>query len=271
MMSQNNINNNNIFVLSFSDSLDGLNSINPSDTVDIKNINNDIVSSYSTEKDTNNLTSVFNKSQIESILPIDHENLKILGRKRKDDETPSAHNKFSNDIIRKKIKTLIIKELQRFINRKIVEIYGNDAGEGMVRKRLMKLSGEKNSNTLEFMREFLNKTLLNIFSENVTSRIIHYSKDTNIKVINDLINDKNEQRSSYFKGLFNITFLDCLRYFRGENVCIEYLKGLSRFSHYKRKNEVKLGKDYIEHLSGYLYNYEKNIFKNQEKDQKIYK
>jgi hypothetical protein len=262
MSSQDNINN-----ISKSDinSLDDLKSMNPSDKLDNESINN-IAPFSNFGKDTNFFTTEFDKDQIKNILPIYPENSKKLGRKRKDDETPSAHNKFSNDIIRKKIKTLIIKELQSFINRKIVEIYGEDAGEGMVRKRLMKLSGEQNSNTLEFMKEFLNKTLLNIFSGNVTSGLIHYSKDTNIKLINDLINDKIEQRSSYFKGLFNITFLDCLKYFRGENVCKEYLKGLNKFSHYIKKNEVKLGKDYIEHLSAYLHNYEKNIFKKLEND-----
>ena len=262
MSSKDNINN-----ISKTDinSLDDLKSMNPSDKLDNESINN-ITPFSNFGKDTNFFTTEFDKDQIKNILPINTENSKKLGRKRKDDETPSAHNKFSNDIIRKKIKTLIIKELQSFINRKIVEIYGEDAGEGMVRKRLMKLSGEKNSNTLEFMKEFLNKTLLNIFSGNVTSGLIHYSKDTNIKLINDLINDKIEQRSSYFKGLFNITFLDCLKYYRGENVCKEYLKGLTRFSHYIKKNEVKLGKDYIEHLSAYLHNYEKNIFKKLEND-----
>ena len=262
MSSKDNINN-----ISKSDinSLDDLKSMNPSDKLDNESINN-ITPFSDFGKDTNFFTTEFDKDQIKNILPINTENSKKLGRKRKDDETPSAHNKFSNDIIRKKIKTLIIKELQSFINRKIVEIYGEDAGEGMVRKRLMKLSGEQNSNRLEFMKEFLNKTLLNIFSGNVTSGLIHYSKDTNIKLINDLINDKIEQRSSYFKGLFNITFLDCLKYYRGENVCKEYLKGLTRFSHYIKKNEVKLGKDYIEHLSAYLHNYEKNIFKKLEND-----
>ena len=262
MSSKDNINN-----ISKTDinSLDDLKSMNPSDKLDNESINN-ITPFSDFGKDTNFFTTEFDKDQIKNILPINTENSKKLGRKRKDDETPSAHNKFSNDIIRKKIKTLIIKELQSFINRKIVEIYGEDAGEGMVRKRLMKLSGEQNSNRLEFMKEFLNKTLLNIFSGNVTSGLIHYSKDTNIKLINDLINDKIEQRSSYFKGLFNITFLDCLKYYRGENVCKEYLKGLTRFSHYIKKNEVKLGKDYIEHLSAYLHNYEKNIFKKLEND-----
>ena len=193
-------------------------------------------------------------------------NSKKLGRKRKNDGTQGKHNKFSKDITLVKIKTLIINELHKFINRKIEIILGNDLGEGIVRKSLMKLNGKQNSNaSIEFNRNFLNKTLQDIFSENVTSRISLHVKDINKKIIDGLINDKNEKICNYFKGLFNLTFLDCLRYFRGENISTEYLKGLSRFSDYKRKKEELEGKEYIEHLSTFLKNYEKKLFKKEHK------
>ena len=212
-----------------------------------------------------NLVSEFTNKELKNLLGNQKDNSKNLGRKRKNDETEGKHNKFSKDITLVKIKTLIINQLHKFINRKIEIILGNDVGEGLVKKTLMKLNGKQNSNAnIEFNRNFLNKTLQDIFSENVTSRISLHSKENNKIIIDGLISDKNEKISNYFKGLFNLTFLDCLKYFRGENISIEYLKGLSRFSDYKRKNEEK-DKDYIDHLSTFLQNYEKNLFKKEQK------
>ena len=136
--------------------------------------------------------------------PDNSNNSKNIGRKRKNDETEGKHNKFSKDITLVKIKTLIINQLHKFINRKIEIILGNDVGEGLVKKTLMKLNGKQNSNaSIEFNRNFLNKTLQDIFSENVTSRISLHSKENNKIIIDGLINDKNEKISNYFKGLFN--------------------------------------------------------------------
>jgi len=268
------------------DSINELNLLNPSydsDNLEGNNITNHDLSESNTYAGTSlNLVSEFNNNQLENLLGnnkntnskssnVDDQrdnsnNSKKLGRKRKNDGTKGKHNKFSKDITLVKIKTLIINELHKFINRKIEIILGNDLGEGIVRKSLMKLNGKQNSNaSIEFNRNFLNKTLQNIFSENVTSRISLHVKDINKKIIDGLINDKNEKISNYFKGLFNLTFLDCLRYFRGENISTEYLKGLSRFSDYKRKKEELEGKEYIEHLSTFLQNYEKKLFKKEHK------
>ena len=260
-----------------------LNSSYDSDILEGNNITNHDLSESNTYAGTSlNLVSQFNDDQLENLLGnnentnsnfsnVDNQhdnsnNSKKLGRKRKNDGTQGKHNKFSKDITLVKIKTLIINELHKFINRKIEIILGNDLGEGIVRKSLMKLNGKQNSNaSIEFNRNFLNKTLQDIFSENVTSRISLHAKENNKIIIDGLINDKNEKISNYFKGLFNLTFLDCLRYFRGENISTEYLKGLSRFSDYKRKKEEKEGKEYIEHLSTFLQNYEKKLFKKEHK------
>ena len=260
-----------------------LNSSYDSDILEGNNITNHDLSESNTYAGTSlNLVSQFNDDQLKNLLGnnentnsnfsnVDNQhdnsnNSKKLGRKRKNDGTQGKHNKFSKDITLVKIKTLIINELHKFINRKIEIILGNDLGEGIVRKSLMKLNGKQNSNaSIEFNRNFLNKTLQDIFSENVTSRISLHVKEINKKIIDGLINDKNEKISNYFKGLFNLTFLDCLRYFRGENISTEYLKGLSRFSDYEWKKEEKEGKEYIEHLSIFLQNYEKKHFKKEQK------
>lgn len=182
-----------------------------------------------------------------------------LGRKKKGQNSgKSNHNKFSDDNTRRKVKRVIITVLQDFINKKIEFFFGDDIGEGMIKKKLMKLCQEQISNaSIEYNQLFLSKKLKNIFSEKVTGRITNFSLDRNKVVIDSLICDKNEERRNYFRELFNITFLDCLKYFRGDDVDIEYIQGLTKFDDMREEFEQKEGKNYTEHFIIYMQNYEK--------------
>ena len=184
---------------------------------------------------------------------------KFLGRKKAGDKSVRSHTKFSDDNTRRKIKSTLVNNLSDYINIKIEDLYGKDVGEGMVRKRLMKLGQKQISNaSVKFNQEFLYKKLKNIFSENVTTRITNYSPERNKEVIEELINDQNEKRSNYFKGLFNVTFLECLKYYRGDDIYNEYLQGFKKFSQEEFiQNE---GKDYTKHFMAYLKNYETILF-----------
>ena len=197
----------------------------------------------------------------ENIKPKESNEKKFLGRKRMGDNSTSVHDKYSDDNTRRKIKRIIISNLYNFINIKIEDIYGDEVGEGMVKKRLMILGQKHISNaSVAFDQEFLYKTLKNIFSQNISTRITNYSPDRNKEVINELINDENKERSNYFKGLFNITFLDCLRYFRGDNIYNEYLQGFEKFSDIKEIYQNEEGIDYTNHLIKYLQDYETKLF-----------
>ena len=193
--------------------------------------------------------------------------IKFLGRKKAGDKSIRSHTKFSDDNTRRKIKSTVVNDLSEFINIKIEDLYGKDVGEGMVRKRLMKLGQKQISNaSVEFNQKFLYKKLKNIFSEKVTSRITNYSPERNKEVIEELINDQNEKRSNYFKGLFNLTFLECLKYYRGDDIYIEYLQGFKKFSQEEFiQNE---GKDYTQHFMAYLKNYEIILQKKKPRKQK---
>ena len=193
--------------------------------------------------------------------------IKFLGRKKTGDKSIRSHTKFSDDNTRRKIKSTVVNDLSEFINIKIEDLYGKDVGEGMVRKRLMKLGQKQISNaSVEFNQKFLYKKLKNIFSEKVTSRITNYSPERNKEVIEELINDQNEKRSNYFKGLFNLTFLECLKYYRGDDIYIEYLQGFKKFSQDEFiQNE---GKDYAQHFMAYLKNYEIILQKKKPRKQK---
>ena len=183
---------------------------------------------------------------------------KLLGRKRKDESDDRAkHNRFADDNSRRKVKRIIISELHDFINEKIYEKYDGDIGEGMNKKKLMKLCQDQISNAkIQFNKDFLNKSLEEIFSQKLSGRITNYDEERNKEIITELKNEQNAEISDYFKGLFNLTFKTCLEYFRDDEVRNIYLEGLKKFSDLKEDFQEKEGKDYTEHIEAYIKKYE---------------
>ena len=193
---------------------------------------------------------------------------KLLGRKRKDESDDRAkHNRFADDNSRRKVKRIIISELHDFINEKIYEKYDGDIGEGMNKKKLMKLCQDQISNAkIQFNKDFLNKSLEEIFSQKLSGRITNYDEERNKEIITELKNEQNAEISDYFKGLFNLTFKTCLEYFRDDEVRNIYLEGLKKFSDLKEDFQEKEGKDYTEHIEAYIKKYE--IILNNKKPRK---
>ena len=91
-------------------------------------------------------------------------------------------------------------------------------------------------------------------SDNISTKYTNYSQNHNKQVINHLKNEKNEEISDYFNKLFNLTFLDCLKYFRGSDNNISELQGLTKFD--VVKNKYKEDKDYFKTLNYYMINFE---------------
>ena len=166
--------------------------------------------------------------------------------------------KYSYDNSNRKIKRIIISKLLDFLNEKIEDAYEDDIAEGKFKKKLMKLNQMYSSDySINFNKELLNKTVKEIFSQNITKRITNFPPEINKEIIEELINDKDEEKRKYFQGLFNVKFIECLKYFRGdENSNNEYLRGLKKFSEIEDTLEEKEGKDYVEHIKYYLKNYE---------------
>ena len=193
---------------------------------------------------------------------------KLLGRKRKDESDDKAkHNRFADDNSRRKVKRIIISELHDFINEKIYEKYDGDIGEGMNKKKLMKLCQDQISNAkIQFNKDFLNKSLEEIFSQKLSGRITNYDEERNKEIITELKNEQNAEISDYFKGLFNLTFKTCLEYFGDDEVRNIYLEGLKKFSDLKEDFQEKEGKDYTEHIEAYIKKYE--IILNNKKPRK---
>ena len=171
------------------------------------------------------------------------------------------HNKYSDDNLRRKCKHLVLQNLMKFINDKIKEIYGH-IGYGMKIKKLLIINQEQISNaTIKFNKNFLSKKLSEIFSVNISTRYTNFDKEHNKILISELINDKDEIKRNYFKMLFNLTFVDCLRHFNG-NKNIQILNDMILFSQLDIEDEKD--EDYSKLLSFYINNYEKIMERKRE-------
>ena len=201
-------------------------------------------------------------------------------RKNDDDNNnqENEHDKYSDDNVRRKIKRILLTYLLKYINNQIKIKYKDKIGKGILKKELKIINQSLivNSN-VNYNKELLNKTLGEIFSNDLTKRYTTIPIDSNRKLIKDLMNDIDEEKRIYFQKLFNLTFIESLKHFRGEKN--KLLEGLESFDEtteikYKFKRDYKDWKDYILHLKHYLDNYEKIIskktsrMKNKQKEQK---
>ena len=194
-----------------------------------------------------------------------------IGKKRKinneeiqkRDVEDLEHNKFSDSNMRRKCKHLVLKNTLDFINKKIRSIYNGNIGNGLLKKELQTINQfQKHNANLNFNKEFLTKTLGQIFSDNLSTRFTNIPLNHNKMIITSLINEKDENKSIYFNKLFNITFRQCLNHFIGKDY-IEELVGLKRFE--EIKNEQILDKysvdseEYFNFIFWYLNNFEEII------------
>ena len=248
-----------------------------------KDINEEDNCCQKTDPETKNKEEQINLEKKESIIPKE-EILKVenteedinklkndltqpLNKKRgrtKTGNNESTHTRFSDDNLRRKVKHIVLQNTMNFINEKIREIYGN-IGSGIFIKKLLIINQRQKTNaTILFNKEFLNKTLGEIFSEDISSRYTNNRKDHNKILIEKLMEDKDEAKKNYFQKLFNITFVDCLEHFRGDKE-IEELKGLISFKDLELEDKNK-DKEYQETLNHYVYNYE--IITSRKKERK---
>ena len=103
----------------------------------------------------------------------------------------------------------------KFLNMKIKELFNNNIGHNVLKKELLTLNKiPKFESSIEYNKLLLNKTIKEIFSENISSKFTNYQKDFNKKLIEKLINEEGcKENREYFKVVFNFTFLDCLKHF----------------------------------------------------------
>ena len=189
----------------------------------------------------------------------------LLRKKRGRKGTSGKHNKFSDDNLLRKCKHLILKIFFNFINKKIRDIYKNNIGYGINLKKLLTINQkQKLDASIDFNKEFLNKSLGDIFSENITTRYTNYPLTHNKNLIHFLKIDQNGN-SEYFKRLFNLTFLECLNHFRGIKK-IEELEGIDGIE--SLENEYNNDEDYLKSLNYHFNNYENIIYSKRTRNNK---
>ncbi len=186
-----------------------------------------------------------------------------LGRKRKGDNEKGKHNRFSDDILRRKCKHILLKFVFIFINEKIKKIYNNNIGNGYFIKQLLTLNKKQKSNTtIQYNQEFLYKSLRDIFSDDISSKYTNYNLEHNKLLIEELISEKNKEKRKYFQNLFSLNFLQCLKHFRGQE-SIKELEGMKLFN--EIKNELNTEDDdnenYKKTLENYINKYEDIIIR----------
>ena len=184
----------------------------------------------------------------------------LLNNKRNDNnkKQSSKHTKYSYDNLKRECKHLVIENVMKFINNKIYEVYEGNINNGLLKKKLLKLNQAQKINAdVEFNKIFLNKTLKDILSQNITKQITLYEPDHNKKVIDKIIIEKQD----IFEKIFNLTFIQCLDHFI-ENKKIEELNGLTLYSELKEEIINKYendGESYYENLKLFLKQFQNKI------------
>ena len=232
-----------------------------------ENIDNAIIEKYTKtyiEKisSDNNLFDVNKVSFSENNSSIKKNKNSKLGRKRKNENIKGEHNKFSDDILRRKCKHIILDNVFIFINQQIKKLYNNNIGDGYFKKQLLTLNKEqKSKSNVKYDQEFLTKTLGEIFSDDISTRYSNYSKKHNKLLIKELINEDNFIKRVYFQKLFSLTFLQCLKHFRGEET-IQELEGMKIFKDIKYKlNKDDDDDNYIRKVEIYINTFEDIIYR----------
>ena len=193
---------------------------------------------------------------------------KSRGRKTKYSEESGTHNKNSFDNMTRKIKVLPLKSFLDYFNNKIKDIYKDSKLKSSWKlEKLNQLQVSKAN--LEYNRIFFQKTLKEIFSDNITSKWKIKDKDHNKRIINNLLNEEDETKRKIFEKILNSTFLDLLKYLRGEKEGLEYFEGL-KFDELMWSKIIK-GKNYYKEFIYTMNNIEKLIHEKKSRKRNIIK
>ena len=162
--------------------------------------------------------------------------------------------KYRDDNISNKIKSNVDKSFLSFINEKIKEKYKFFDEKKDFKLYVTKHDQAANSDTI-FNRNFINMTLKEIFSHVVSTKCSKELRDHNKDVINTLLNDKDEEKRNYFNKIFNLKFIDALKYLRGETEGLEILEGLEFDKVFW--NKIQKNENYSRYFILYMLCYEK--------------
>ena len=193
---------------------------------------------------------------------------KLLGRKRKNSESKGKHTKYDLDNRVRKVKVLFKNALLEFINSKMknIQVIVEIKGKKYIASELLNIRPK----LIEDININANKTLLvtpikNILSDNISGAYKNYPKDYNKIVIEKIFENEDNK---ILINILNMTFLECLKYYRKNEEIIsndkyDCLKGLEK----KYENLPNLLKKGVNNSDE---EYEKGIFNLIDNFDKIY-
>ena len=132
-----------------------------------------------------------------------------------------------------------------------------------MKKKILDINKQQVAITnIDYNQKFIKKTIGTILSDTISTRFTNYRPKHNEELIKRLKKEENKNIREYFEKLFNLTFLDCVDHFIG-NEKLEILEGMTLFEEMKddhaqlEKRNIDLNDEsYLENLKYYFENYE---------------
>ena len=191
----------------------------------------------------------------------------LLGRKKKNSGEIGLHDKYSENNRVRKFKVIIKDALLDLINSKIKE---NINLTILIGQKEFTVDGLLNirqdqiiSTNVMDNRQLLDKTIRELFSDEIAQNFRKYPKNYNKLVIDKIYEIDNEEKIT---SILDMKFSDCIKYFRKEQNYMDderyfCLKGLEKKFENLTIDLTNEGNDekYIEMLFDLIYNFE-NIF-----------
>ena len=212
------------------------------------NLNNNI------DNKSNNMINILSNKIINDNNPKKYNN--ILNKKTKR-EKDSTSDKTNDSKYITKTRIISLDTIIDFINEKIKIKYNGNIGKSINNKEILKIDKNKlYHSTADFDKNFLDKTLKEILSDEISGKYSNYRQNHNKCLIQDLINEDNP--GNYFKKLFELTFLNCLEHIRGTKF-FEELDGLINVDEILNDEKFKIDKDEIDIYKKFISKYEEII------------
>ena len=111
------------------------------------------------------------------------------------------------------------------------------------------------SSRIDYNKNFLHKTLDEIFSADISSKYSIHLMTHNKNLIESLINEKDDKIKNIFKNIFNLAFVDCLNHFRGSKI-VEELEGMNNLEEFLKDLKKANDEEYCSLFKYFVINFE---------------
>lgn len=212
----------------------------------LENIYCKTLTSFNDNNNNNNIFENNNLSKIINISENNHKskNTKMLGRKKKDSKEIGKHTKFDDDNIIRKIKPLFYSNVIDFLNKKLkknnIVLRAIIDGTEYKSKKFLKIKNTQNyAISKQFNLNLFNKKIKEVLSEELSAKCKNYPKSFHEEAIKNLY---AENCCEDIISLLELTYLDCLKYYRGDDDRRNDMPCLVGLDEYFKNLDVKLKK-----------------------------